>query len=146
MFHLTIGIDPTLWEVPEDLDVVAPQLAQSTGPVVLPVTFPLQGNLVLSVRSAGAVWMGVPGDEGSHPSGAKLPGPLIRVPSAVAATPEAPGGYPLPPEPGLPSLQQLIEAAMSDGTLLTVHTSSVPSADLVLSGASLAYVVLCPQS
>jgi hypothetical protein len=149
VFLLHIGTDPTTWWVSrqEAIEAVAQELQQATTATVeLPVEFPLVGTLVVSPRCAGAVWVGPPPPTGSHPTGAKLPSPAIRVPSAVAATPEAPGTYPLPASPDLASLQQIIEAAMLDGMLLTVKTSSVPSADLVLSGTSLAYVVLCPQS
>jgi len=40
-------------------------------------------------------------------------------------------------------LQQNIVAAMTDGTFLTIQTSSVPGGALVLNGATLAYAVLC---
>jgi hypothetical protein len=43
-------------------------------------------------------------------------------------------------------LQQDIVTAMTDGTFLTVQTSSVPGGALVLNGATLAYAVLCPAS
>jgi hypothetical protein len=55
MFNLRIGTDPTDWEVPQDLDISALAQQLATGPVVLPVSYPLRGNLVLSARNAGAV-------------------------------------------------------------------------------------------
>jgi hypothetical protein len=147
VFYLHIGTDPTTWLVPQEsaIDAVAQELAQATGPVVLPVKFPLAGTLVLSVRSAGAVWVASPPPMGIHPSGAKLPAPLIYVSSAVAATPETPGGYPLPPATDLAKLQQDIQSAMSGGSILSVPVVHMGlGAALVLSGMSLAYAVLCP--
>jgi len=44
---LRIGTDPTAWVLENaDLDTVAAQLSQATGPVVLPIIGPLQGDLV----------------------------------------------------------------------------------------------------
>jgi hypothetical protein len=163
VFYLHIGTDPTLWTVDQERAIgeVAQELAQATTPVVLPLKFPLIGTLVLSVRSAGAV-APYTAPSGSHPSGAKLPTALIRVPSGAAATAEAPGGYSLAPGTGLAQLEQDIIAAMTGGTSLTVPVTSVPGvvsapgaattpdgasfidAALVLNGASLAYAVLCP--
>lgn len=142
MFNLRIGTDPTDWEVPQDLDISALAQQLATGPVVLPVSYPLRGNLVLSARNAGAVWFGLPGAQGSHPTGAVLPMPVIHVPSAAAPTQEAPG-YPLHTGTDLAQLQQEIVTAMTEGTFLTVQASSVPGGALVLNGATLAYAVLC---
>lgn len=144
MFHLYIGTDPTDWVVHQDVDVnaLARELAQATEPVVLPVTFPLQGNLVLSAQAAGAVLLAPPGAHGSHPTGVTLQAPLIRVPSATGATLANPG-YWLPPGTDVRQLERDIIAAMTGGTLLTVQISAVPDAVLVLSGATLAYAVLC---
>ena len=144
MFHLYIGTDPTDWVVRQDVDVsaLAQELAQATAPVTLPVAFPLQGNLVLSARAAGAVLLAPPGAHGSHPTGVTLQAPLIRVPSSAAATVANPG-YWLPPGTDLSRLEQDIIAAMTAGTSLTVQISGVPDAVLVLNGATLAYAVLC---
>lgn len=145
MFNLRIGTDPADWEVPQDLDVNALAQQLAAGPVVLPVSAPLQGNLVLSARNAGAVWFAIPGPHGSHPTGASAPSPLIHVPSAAVPTHAAPG-YALPRGTDLAQLQQDIVTAMTDGTFLTLQTSSVPGGALVLSGATLAYAVLCPAN
>ena len=142
MFNLRIGTDPTDWEVPQDLDIDALAQQLATGPVVLAVSYPLQGNLVLSARNAGTVWFGPPGPDGSHPTGATLQAPVIYVPSADAPTRQAPG-YPLHTGTDLAQLQQAIVTAMTEGTFLTVQTSSVPGGALVLNGATLAYAVLC---
>ncbi len=53
---LRIGTDPTAWVLENaDLDTVATQLSQATGPVVLPVVDPLQGDLVVSPSAAAAI-------------------------------------------------------------------------------------------
>ena len=146
MFYLQIGTDPTTWVVSQahTIGEVAQELTQA---IAVPVEFPLVGTLVVSPRGAGAVWVSSPPPMGSHPSGAKLPGPVIRAPSAAEATPEAPGGYPLVPGTNLAQLQQDIIAAMNGGTLLTVPVvSKGEGAVLVLSGATLAYAVVSPAS
>jgi hypothetical protein len=147
VFNLRIGTDPTNWTVLQDRDLnaLAQELIQASGPVVLAVDYPLKGNLVLSAHSAGAVWLAPPGPHGSHPTGVTLHLPVIRVPSATAVTQDAPG-CPLPAGTDLAQLQQDVIGAMTTGTFLTVPTSSVPPAVLVLSGATLAYAVVCPQA
>lgn len=142
MFILRIGTDPTDWEVPQDLDASALAQQLAAGPVELPVSYPLQGTLVVSARNAGAVSFTQPGPHGSHPTDAKLTSPLIHLPSATAPTPDVPG-YSLPRGTDMARLQRDIVAAMTDGTFLTVQTSSVPGGALVLNGGTLAYAVLC---
>ena len=149
MFYVQIGSDPTSWRVPEGVAIgsVAQELAQATAPVTLPVDYPLIGTLVVSARSAGTVLLTPPGPDGSHPSGARLRVPVIRVPSGVAATVDKPGGHSLAPGTNLAQLQQDIESAMTGGTILTLPIGDAgPNAALVLGGASLAYVILCPAS
>ena len=76
---LQIGTDPTPWVLEgTDYDSLAAELAQATGPVVLPVVSPLQGRLVLSLRNAGAFsLLGAPTVGGPHPVGdpTKVGGP-----------------------------------------------------------------------
>ena len=53
---LQIGTDPTAWVLESaDPDTVAAQLSQATGPVVLPVVDPLQGDLVVSPSAAATI-------------------------------------------------------------------------------------------
>lgn len=149
VFYVHIGSDPTSWRVPEGIAIsaVAQELAQATAPVTLPVDYPLIGTLVVSARSAGTVVLTPPGPTGSHPSGARLRVPVIRVPSGVAATVGEPGDYALAPGTSLAQLQQDIESAMTEGTVLTLPIGNAgPNAVLVLGGASLAYAILCPAS
>jgi hypothetical protein len=76
---LQIGTDPTPWILEAaDYDSLAAELAQATGPVVLPVVSPLQGRLVLSLRNAGTFsLLGWPSVGGPHPVGdpTKVGGP-----------------------------------------------------------------------
>jgi hypothetical protein len=76
---LQIGTDPTPWVLEgTDYDSLAAELAQATGPVVLPVVSPLQGRLVLSLRNAGTFsLLGSPSVGGPHPVGdpTKVGGP-----------------------------------------------------------------------
>ncbi len=142
MYLLRIGTDPTDWEVLQDLDISALAQQLAAGPVELPVSYPLRGTLVVSARNAGAVSYTLPGPHGSHPTGAELPSPAIHLPSATAPTQDMPGDT-LPRGTDMDQLQQSIVAAMTDGTFLTIQTSSVPGGALVLNGATLAYAVLC---
>jgi hypothetical protein len=110
---LQIGTDPTPWVLADtDYDSLAAQLSGATGPVVLPVVSPLQGQLVLSPRAAGAVsllrtpWVGGPhpvGDPptvgGPHPVGDP---PAVGGPHPVGDEPSVGGPHPVgePPAPG----------------------------------------------
>jgi hypothetical protein len=142
VFDLRIGTDPTVWEVPTDLDIDALARQLADGPVTLAVSYPLQGTLVVSARNAGAVSFVLPGPHGSHPTGAVLQAPVIYVPSASVPTQDAPG-YSLPRGTNMEQLQRDVVRAMTEGTFVTVQTSSVPGGALLLNGATLAYAVLC---
>jgi hypothetical protein len=146
---LQIGTDPTPWVLGgTDYDSLAAQLAGATGPVVLPVVSPLQGQLVLSPRAAGtlsllrAPWVGGPhpvgdpptvggphpvGDEpsggGPHPVGEPpAPGgsPAVYLPSVTAANPGSPVNV-LAPGTDLTALEQKIVDAMNQGACLTLE-------------------------
>ncbi len=146
---LQIGTDPTPWVLADtDYDSLAAQLAGATGPVVLPVVSPLQGQLVLSPRAAGTLslfrtpWVGGPhpvgdpptvggphpvGDEpsggGPHPVGEPpAPGgsPAVYLPSVTAANPGSPVNV-LDPGTDLTALEQKIVDAMNQGTSLTLE-------------------------
>ena len=149
VFYLYIGTDPTGWRVSQAgaAEAVTQELAQATGPVEFQVDYPFIGTLVLSVRNAGTVSVVPPGPTGSHPSGARMQRPLIRVPSGVKAGVDVAGDYTLAPGTDLGQLAQGIKGAMTNGTPLAVPVMSVGlGAGLVLSGASLAYAVLVPAA
>jgi hypothetical protein len=146
---LQIGTDPTPWVLADtDYDSLAAQLSGATGPVVLPVVSPLQGQLVLSPRAAGAVsllrtpWVGGPhpvgdpptvggphpvGDEpsggGPHPVGEPpAPGgsPAVYLPSVTGGNPGSPVNV-LAPGTDLATVQEDIVDAMNQDTFLTLE-------------------------
>jgi hypothetical protein len=160
---LKIGADPTRWLTEgADFGAMAAELDQS-GPVTVAVAGPLQGTLVLSVPRAGTVALvpPMPG-EGSHPSDkpppvqphvpvspqAQVPqGPALYLPTVTGAA-QIPG-YALPSDTDLGALQQGIITAMTDGSTLTVPLGmsvASPGGMVMLNGASLAFVVICPAA
>ena len=153
---LKIGADPTRWlTVGASFGALAAELNQSS-PVTVAVAGPLRGTLMLSVPHAGTVALvpPMPG-EGSHPSDkpppvqphvlGSLQGPSLYLPT-VAGAAQIPG-YALPANTDLAALEQSIVTAMTDGSTLTVPlgmTVGAPGGTVLLSGASLAFAVICP--
>ena len=91
---LRIGTDPTGWVLEStDPDTVAAQLSQATGPVVVPVLDPLQGDLVVSPSAAATSSVRRPSPvHGSHPSHIALPlWPVMYLPSPTGPTQNSPG-------------------------------------------------------
>ena len=146
---LVIGTDPAEWVLQaNDLDAVAAQLSQATGPLVLPVISPLTGQLVLSAGAAGAIALSAPSGVGWNPSDCRLPnGPqILYIPTLTGAT-RSRHGFALPSGTDLDALTQDIATAMSDGA--TLNVSLAPhggDTSLVLQGAGLAYAVVCPPA
>jgi len=141
---LRIGTDPTGWVLENaEPDAVAAQLSQATGPVVLPVAGPLQGNLVVSPSAAATILLQRPSPGGGlRPSHIALPrAPVLYLPSLTGPTPAAPG-YPLAPGTDLAAQQQDIIAAMSGRTLLSIQVADMQGGVVLLNGASLAFAVL----
>jgi hypothetical protein len=95
---LQIGTDPTPWVLEgTDYDSLAAELAQATGPVVLPVVSPLQGRLVLSLRNAGTFsLLGSPSVGGPHPVGDP---PKVGGPHPVGDPPIVGGPHPVGESP-----------------------------------------------
>lgn len=87
---LQIGTDPTPWVLEgTDYDSLAAELAQATGPVVLPVVSPLHGRLVLSLRNAESFsLLSAPSVGGPHPVGDP---PKVGGPHPVGDSPS--GGH-----------------------------------------------------
>ena len=143
---LRIGTDPTAWVLENaDPDTVAAQLSQATGPVVLPVVGPLQGNLVVSPSAAAkiAVQRPSPG-HGSVPSHIDvLRNPVLYLPSLTGPTKDSPG-YLLDPGTDLAAQEQAIIAAMSGRTLLSIQLPEMPGGVVLLNGAALDFAVLVP--
>jgi hypothetical protein len=139
---LQIGTDPTAWVLEgTDPDTVAAQLSQATGPVVLPVVDPLQGDLVVSPSAAAISVQGPPAAHGWHPSHIALSRPVLYLPSPTGPTQDFPG-YPLDPNTGLAAPQQDIIAAMSGGTRLSVQIADIRGGVVLLNGAALEFAVL----
>jgi hypothetical protein len=144
--YLRIGTDPTAWVVENaEPDTVAAQLSQATGPVVLPVAGPLQGDLVVAPPAAATISVQPPAITFSaHPSHIALPrGPVLYLPSPTGPTPHLPG-YPLAPGTDLAALEQDIITAMSGRTFLSIQIADIQGGEVLLNGAALAFAVLAP--
>ena len=141
---LRIGSDPTAWVLENaDLDTVATQLSQATGPVVLPVIGPLQGDLVVSPSAAATISVQRPSPTHNwHPSHIALPqSSVLYLPSLTSPTQDSPG-YPLAPGTDLAAVQQDIIAAMTGRTVLSIQGSDFPGGVVLLNGAALDCAVL----
>lgn len=141
---LQIGTDPTAWILENaDPDAVAAQLSQATGPVVLPVVGPLQGNLVVSPSAAATISVQKPSPTHSlHPSHIALPRwPVLYLPSPTGPTHVTPGHL-LDPNADLAAQEQDIIAAMSGRTFLSIQIADIPGGVVLLNGAVLDFVVL----
>jgi hypothetical protein len=139
-----IGTDPTAWVLENtDPNTVAAQLSQATGPVVLPIVGPLQGNLVVSPSAAATISVQSPPPAHNwHPSHIALPQwPVLYLPSLTSPTQDSPG-YPLAPGTDLAAQEQDIIAAMSGGTLLSVQVSDIQGGVVLLNGAVLDFAVV----
>lgn len=145
-----IGSDPTSWVVPDSsFEIVATQLGQATGPLVLPVTMPLAGQLVLSHRAAGSVAL-------IQPPGGRVwqthdwnPGheatpsaPLVYLASPAGAGQGA--VYAVSSNVNAMTAVQDIVTAMTDGAMLTfqVYDPSGTGA-LLINGGALPFAVVC---
>ena len=141
---LRIGTDPTAWVLENaDPDTVAAQLSQATGPVVLAVAGPLQGNLVVSPSAAATISAQRPAPgHGLRPSHIALPRePVLYLPSLTGPTQDSPG-YPLAPGTDLAVQQQDIIAAMSGRTFLSIQVADIQGGVVLLNGAALEFAVL----
>jgi hypothetical protein len=147
---LRIGNDPASWTLPDaSYDDLVTQLGQGTGPLVLPVTAPLSGSLVLSHRAAGSVvllqppggrvWESTDWNPGHE---ARPAGPVIYL--ASSAGPAGGGRYAVSSGVNAMTAVQAIETAMTNGTVFTFPVYD-PSGTglLVIHGASLPFAVVC---
>jgi hypothetical protein len=141
---LQIGTDPTAWVLENaEPDAVAARLSQATGPVVLPVAGPLQGDLVAAPTAAATISIQRPSPiHGAHPSHIALPRwPVLYLPSLTGPTQDSPG-YPLAPSTDLAALEQDVIAAMNGGTFLSIQVADIPGGVVLLNGAALDFAVL----
>jgi len=145
-----IGSDPTSWAVPNaSSESVAKNLGQATEPVVLTVTAPLAGQLVLSHRAVGSVAL-------IDPPGGRVwqthdwnpgHGSAPTAPLVYLASPAGPGQapvYAVSSNINKATAVDDIVAAMKDGTMLTfqVYDASGTGA-LVINGAALPFAIVC---
>jgi hypothetical protein len=137
--NLQIDGDPTVWLLDQPADIT-----QWTGETVsVAVKAPLIGTLLLSTRVAS-----VAAFTQAHalpaPNALTLPMPAIYLPTAAGPSADS-AGYVLPLSVDLTNLAGEISAAMSAGSQLTIDFGLGPSSGVLLvSGASLPFVVLCP--
>jgi hypothetical protein len=146
---LQIGTDPTHWCIqPAEYDTVAALLAEPQTAFAVDVISPLEGRLVLSPVAAGSVTLTLSFKPiGWVPNGAyKATAPGLYLPSSAGPTHHSPG-HTLAAGTDLADLEQKLIAAMaSPGSVLSVALDIPGPAGkgtLLLSGATLAYVVLC---
>ena len=139
-----IGTDPTAWVLESTApDTVAARLSQATGPVVLPIVDPLQGNLVVSPSAAPpSRWPG------------RLPSTACtRVTSLChdgqsctcrrrPAQPRTPRGTRWSRTPTWLRWSSDIIAAMSEGTVLSIRVADIQGGVVLLNGATLGFAVL----
>jgi hypothetical protein len=141
---LQIGIDPTDWYFDADrYDAVAAWLAQPSAPLVVDVSSPLEGRLVLNPLAAGSVALTKPIPGHWNPNGSYFATSLgVYVPSATGPHKGLPG-YTLSRDYELLVVEQEIIDAMTGETMLTLALETGTGV-LALSGATLSYAVLCP--
>lgn len=146
--YIRIEGDPTCWQLRPAID--PEQLTASTAPTELAVSDPLAGTLLLSRRLFGSVViLSPPPDSGHIPNGLILTEPCLYVPSTTGPDPHSnpPRYYQLDRSEDLQALRAKITAAMSGGTFITVNvTGRADTGVVVLNGAALSFVVVCPAT
>jgi hypothetical protein len=137
--YLQVQGDPTQWWLAQ-----AVQPSQLTGQLLnVEVQAPLAGALLLSPNSASVAVFDQPGTS-TEPSLVDTPNPVIYLPTATGPSAGS-AGYQLPASVNLTSLASEITALMQNGGFLTVALGA-SGASLVLNGATLSFVVLCPAT
>lgn len=142
--------DPTSWALTSPVE--PSQVAASGEPVVLPLSEPLAGRLLLSPRSVASVVFFQPAADPRHgvvPNGVRLPEQCLYVPSATGPDPHSNPAryYLLPTSTDLATLEAQITAAMSGGTTISVEfTGPGDPGVIMLNGAAMSFVVLCPAT
>jgi hypothetical protein len=133
--YFQVAGDPTQWSPVQSL-----QASQLTGqPVTIEVAAPLAGALVLSANFAGvAVFTQTP-----TATALTLASPAIYLPTATGPSASS-AGYALPASANLTTLASQIAAVMANGTSQTIALAN--GGELVLNGANLPFVVLCPAT
>jgi hypothetical protein len=110
----------------------------------VPVKAPLSGTLLLSRRVASVAAFTESGASAA-PNSLALSWPAIYLPTASGPSTGS-CGYVLPLSVNLANLEGQISAAMGAGIQLTIDFGLAASAVLMVSGAALSFVVLCPAN
>ncbi len=134
--YLQIADDPTKWWLSQPADV-----SHLTGPTArFEVKAPLAGMLLLSVKAAPSVALVNVPVQPVTPKVVAMTAPAIYLPTAAGASAGS-AGYELPASVDLGNLANQITTLVGAG-----HTQPIAlgSGTLVLNGASLSFVVLCP--
>jgi hypothetical protein len=141
--------DPNIWRLRDD--VGAADLSESREPFRAKVLSPLVGTLLLSPKASIALYDTLSPEHPVHPNGIILvERPLLYLPSMTVLknrpASASPMEYPLLPDTNIAELEREIAAAMTRGTFHKVPFNSVDETGvLVLNGATLPFVVLCPR-
>lgn len=138
---ITIAGDPTSWWTKSfaNAEALVAELAQ--GAVNVPVFYPVEGNLLISMRASVAI-LDVPPVVSWIPSGVRAPEATLYVETEPTADFS---GYTLPAGTDLAHLQNEITTAMNGPSVITVPVSSSRGSGVaVLNGASLTFAVVCP--
>jgi hypothetical protein len=131
--YIQIDDDPTKWWLVEPFNAT-----QLTGqPLILELSGPLHGTLVLSGRSASVALFYVP--DAAVPENLNPSVGAIYLPTSTGASAQH-YGYELLPALDVESLASQIATAMRDGTRQNVPLES--DGMLVLDGATLSFVVI----
>ena len=136
--YLQIADDPTKWWLSQPADV-----SHLTGPTArFEVKAPLAGLLLLSVKAASSVALvNVPVQPGT-PKVVAMTAPAIYLPTAAGPSAGSAGDE-LPASVDLGNLANEITTLVGAGHAQPIALSS---GTLVLNGASLSFVVLCPAT
>ncbi len=142
--------DPNIWRLRDD--VSAADLSESREPFRVTVLSPLEGTLLLSPKASVALYDTLSPNHPVHPNGCiHLRVPSLYLPTMTVLKTRPVSAYqvefPLRPETNLAQLEREIAAAMTHGRSHKVPFNSVDETGiLVLNGATLPFVVLCPST
>ena len=134
--YLQIADDPTKWWLSQPADV-----SHLSGPTArFEVTAPLAGLLLLSVKAAPSVALVNVAVQPATPKVVAMTASAIYLPTAAGPSAGS-AGYELPASVDLGTLANQITTLVGAGDTQPI---SLSSGTLVLNGASLSFVVLCP--
>jgi len=145
---LRLDSDRVSW-VLDDIDVAAvgEKFARSREPLAVPVSSPLRGRLLLSPNAGAVAFLADSRQPGWIPSYLQASVPQLHIPSATGSTGDDALVYHLPAGTDLDELERQVLDAMRHGGRVPVAVSDAYlSGTLVLDGAGLRAVVLCPAT